>query len=81
MGKNTKTVFDWILGSTKKLQSSKKGKRPLSSSYIPAPKYTRLLEDEGKVSFAHFRIEVSVSFYMYVYLCTTVLEGRLLFSQ
>ena len=31
-----------------------------------------------KVSFvlAHFRIEVSVSFYMYVYLCTTVLVGK-----
>ncbi|CAH3157695.1 unnamed protein product, partial [Porites evermanni] len=34
-------------GSTKKLQSSKKGKRTLSSSNIPAPKYPRLLEDEG----------------------------------
>ena len=47
LGKNTKTVFDWILGSAKKRQSSKKGKRPLSSSNIPAPKYPRLLKDEG----------------------------------
>ena len=51
IGENTKTVFDWILGSTKKLQSSKKGKRPLSSSNIPAPKYPRILEDEGMVCF------------------------------
>ena len=41
MEKNTKTVFDWILGSSKKRQSSKRGKRPLSSSNIPAPKYPR----------------------------------------
>ncbi|XP_073230751.1 uncharacterized protein [Porites lutea] len=33
-------------GSTKKRQSSKKGKRPLSSSNIPAPKYPRLLKDK-----------------------------------
>ena len=46
-----KSVFDWILGSTKKRQSSKKGKRPLSSSHIPAPKYPRLLKDEGMVCF------------------------------
>ncbi|CAH3181692.1 unnamed protein product, partial [Porites evermanni] len=37
-------------GSAKKRQSSKKGERPLSSSNIPAPKYPRLLKDEGKVS-------------------------------
>ena len=49
--KNTKTVFDWILGSTKKPQSSKKGKRPLPSGNIPAPKYPRLLKGEGKVCF------------------------------
>ena len=54
IGENIKTVSDWILGLTKKLQSSKKGKRPLSSSNIPAPKYARLLEDEGKVSFCSF---------------------------
>ena len=29
-----------------------------------------------RLGFAHFRIEVSVSFYMYVYLCTTVLVGK-----
>ena len=46
-----KSVFDWILGSTKKRPSSKKGKRPLSSSHIPAPKYPRLLKDEGMVCF------------------------------
>ena len=51
MEKNTKTVFDWILGSAKKRQSSKKGERPLSSSNIPATKYPRLLKDEGKVCF------------------------------
>ncbi|CAH3166457.1 unnamed protein product, partial [Porites evermanni] len=33
-------------GSAKKRQSSKKGKRPLSSSNIAAPKYPRLLKDE-----------------------------------
>ena len=47
--KKTATVFDWILGSARKRQSSKKGKRPLSSSNIPAPKYPRPLEDEGKI--------------------------------
>ena len=52
LGENTKTVFDWILGSAKKRQSSKKGKRPFSSSNIPAPKYPRLLKDEGKVCFS-----------------------------
>ena len=54
MEKNTKTVYDWILGSSKKRQSSKRGKRPLSSSNIPAPKYPRLLTDEGKVCFCMF---------------------------
>ena len=54
MGKNTKTVFDGILGSTRNRQSSKKGKRPLSSSNIPAPKCPRVLEDEGKVCFCLF---------------------------
>ena len=29
-----------------------------------------------RLVFAHFRIEVSVSFYIYVYLCTTVLVGK-----
>ena len=29
-----------------------------------------------RLVFAHFRIEVSVCFYMYVYLCTTVLVGK-----
>ncbi|CAH3021388.1 unnamed protein product [Porites evermanni] len=51
IGKSTKTVFDWILGAAKKRQSSKKRKRPLSSSNIPAPKYPRPLEDKGKVCF------------------------------
>ena len=51
MEKNTKTVFDWILGSAKNRQPSKKGERPLSSSNIPAPKYPRLLKDEGMVCF------------------------------
>ena len=51
MEKNTKTVFYWILGSSKKRQSSKRGKRPLSLSNIPAPKYPRFLKDEGKVCF------------------------------
>ncbi|XP_073230764.1 uncharacterized protein [Porites lutea] len=37
-------------GSAKKRQSSKKGKRPLSSSNNPAPKYPRPLEDEGRNS-------------------------------
>ena len=49
-GKKT-TVVDWILGSAKKRQSSKKGRRPSSSSNIPALKYPRILEDEGKVCF------------------------------
>ena len=51
IGEKTTAVFDWILGSAKKRQSSKKGKRPSSSSNIPAPKYPRPLEDEGKVCF------------------------------
>ena len=51
LGKNSKTVFDWILGLAKKRQSSKKDKRPLCSSYIPAAKYSRLSKDEGKVGF------------------------------
>ena len=51
MEKNTKTVYDWILGSSKKRQSSKRGKSLPSSSNIPAPKYPRLLKDEGKVCF------------------------------
>ena len=49
--KNNYNSIDWILGSAKKRQSSKKGKRPLSSSNIPAPKYPRPLEDEGRVCF------------------------------
>ena len=51
IGEKTTTVFDWILGSAKKRQSSKKGKSPSSSSNIPAPKYPRILKDEGKVCF------------------------------
>ena len=68
MGKSTKTVFDWTLGSTKKRQSSKKGKRPLSSSNIPAPKYPRLLKDEGRVCFSHVRIRVSRFFLCILYM-------------
>ena len=51
IGEKTTTVFDLILGSAKKRQSSKKGKRPSSSSNIPALKYPRILDDEGKVCF------------------------------
>ena len=51
IGEKTTTVFDLILGSAKKRQSSQKGKRPSSSSNIPAPKYPRPLEDEGRVCF------------------------------
>ena len=51
VGEKTTAVFDWILGSAKKRQSSKKGNRPSSSSNIPAPKYPRPLENEGKVCF------------------------------
>ena len=68
LGKNTKTVFDWILGSAKKRQYSKKGKRPLSSSNIPAPKYSRLLKVEGEVCFVQVRIRVSCFFWCILYM-------------
>ena len=80
MEKNTKTVFDWILGSAKKRQPSKKGERPLSSSNIPAPKYPRLLKDEGKVFFAQVQIKASYFFVCILYMYNH-LSGEDVFSQ
>ena len=37
--------------TAKRSRSSRKGKRPLSSSAVPAPKQPKLLKEEGKVRF------------------------------
>ena len=66
IGEKTTTVFDLILGSAKKRQSSKKGKRPLSSSNIPVPKYPRLLKDEGKVCFCSSLNKGWLFLFMYI---------------
>ena len=44
-------VIDLIVGVAKGSAFSKKGKRPLSSSVVLAPKQMRLLRDEGKCCF------------------------------
>ena len=49
-------VIDLIVGAgvaktAKRSRSSRKGKRPLSSSAVPAPKQPKLLNEEGKVRF------------------------------
>ena len=49
-------VIDLIVGAgvaktAKRSRSSRKGKRPLSSSAVPAPKQPKLLKEEGKVRF------------------------------
>ena len=45
------SVIDLLAGITKRSGFSKKGKRPLSSSLVPAPKQMRLLRNEGKGCF------------------------------
>ena len=49
-------VIDLTVGAgaaktAKRSRSSRKGKRPLSSSAVPAPKQPKLLKEEGKVRF------------------------------
>ena len=49
-------VIDLIVGAgaaktAKRSRSSRKGKRPLSSCAVPAPKQPKLLKEEGKVRF------------------------------
>ena len=49
-------VIDLIVGAgaakaAKRLRSSRKGKRPLSSYAVRAPKQPKLLKAEGKVCF------------------------------
>lgn len=44
-------VIDLIAGVAKRSTFSKKGRRPLSSSVVLAPKQMRLLRDEGKGCF------------------------------
>ena len=50
------SVIDLIVGAgaaktAKRSRSSRKGKRPLSSCAVPAPKQPKLLKEEGKVRF------------------------------
>ena len=42
------SVFDLLAGVAKRSRFSKKGKRPLSSSVVLAPKQMTQLRDEGK---------------------------------
>ena len=44
-------VTDLLAGVAKRSRFSKKGKRPLSSSVVLAPKQMRQLRDEGKSCF------------------------------
>ena len=49
-------VIDLIVGAgaaktVKRSRSLRKGKRPLSSRAVPAPKQPKLLKEEGKVRF------------------------------
>ena len=45
------SLIDLLAGVARRSTFSKKGKRPLSSSLVPAPKQMRQLRDEGKGCF------------------------------
>ena len=45
------TVGTGAAKTANRSRSSRKGKRPLSSSAVPAPKQPKLLKEEGKVRF------------------------------
>ena len=60
-------MTDLIAGeekTAKRSRSSRKGKRPLSSCAVPAPKQPKLLKEEGKV---RFRVIKSKSWYEITY--------------
>ena len=63
-------VTDFIVGTgaaktAKRSRSSRKGKRPLSSCAVPAPKQPKLLKEEGKVVSGLLRVRVGVTLRAY----------------